>query len=119
MSLGKLATAEELTQPILGSATRARRCGFLKRFEHWGRTGIGFFVEVGPQAVLSSPGAGELVGGAQERARLWATLRREQDEAPRLLTALGGLSMLGAAGRVERILRAFGRAQGTAADLCV
>src|SRR6202044_2748944 len=49
------------------------------------------FLELGPQAVLSALVQEGLSEGAQGRARLWATLRKEQDEVSSTLTALGGL----------------------------
>jgi acyl transferase domain-containing protein len=88
---GKLATADELTTAEYWVLHARRTVRFYEAVQTLERTGTEIFLELGPQAVLSALVQEGLSEGAQGRARLWATLRKEQDEVSSTLTALGGL----------------------------
>src|SRR6202044_2422153 len=75
---GKLATADELTTAEYWVLHARRTVRFYEAVQTLERTGTEIFLELGPQAVLSALGQEGLSEGAQGRARLWATLRKEQ-----------------------------------------
>jgi acyl transferase domain-containing protein/pimeloyl-ACP methyl ester carboxylesterase len=88
---GMLATADELTTAEYWVLHARRTVRFYQAVQTLEQAGIERFVELGPQGVLSALVQEGLSEGAQERAGLWAALRKGQDEVSSTLTALGGL----------------------------
>ncbi|MEU8516742.1 beta-ketoacyl synthase N-terminal-like domain-containing protein, partial [Kitasatospora sp. NPDC048722] len=93
---GELATAEELTSPAYWTRHIREAVRFHDGIRTLRRHGVGVFLELGPDAVLTGMGRESLAGPDEDGPALLAALRRGRPEPTTLLAALAGAHVRGA-----------------------
>ena len=93
---GRIATPDELADPRHWTRHVREPVRFRAGVQAAMAAGVGTFLEVGPDAVLTAMAADCVADvAADERPRLLATLRRDQPDVDALASALGGLFTAG------------------------